>query len=112
EGMKAGAKLDGGATGLHWAAYQGQAETVRLLLERGATVDAIDDIHDGTPLGWALYGWGGSREQRSYYEVVALLARAGAKPNARWFEANEDRMRAAEKIWPDPRMQAALRGET
>jgi predicted outer membrane lipoprotein len=42
---------------------------------------------------------------------VALLARAGAKLDAQWYEDDEDRQRAAERVRSDPRMQAALRGE-
>jgi ankyrin repeat protein len=115
-GMEAGAKLlqEGGETGLHWAAYGGHADIVSLLLERGAPVDAKDKRHDGTPLGWALYGWGTSpdrAERRGYYEVVALLVRAGAKLDPQWYEDDVDRQRAAKKMQSDPRMLAALRGQ-
>jgi ankyrin repeat protein len=115
-GMKADTKLKGGETGLHWAGYAGHADTVRLLLERGAPVDLADDTHGGTPLEWALYGWGNTRprenERRSYYEAVALLVRAGSKVDERWFEGDFERERAAEKLRSDPRMMAALRGAT
>jgi ankyrin repeat protein len=116
KGMKVGAKLtqDGEETGLHWAAYEGHAEIVRLLLDRGAPVDAKDKVHDGTPLGWALYAWGSSPDKaqhRGYYEVVALLACAGAKVDPQWYEDDEDRKRAAASMRSDPRMLAALRGE-
>ena len=110
--MKADAKLADGETGLHWAAYKGNAATVKLLLEHTAPVEAVDETHDGTPLEWALYGWGNSTEnQQSYYNVVALLVRAGAKTDPQWFENDEDRKRAAAKLQSDPRMLAALRGE-
>jgi len=115
-GMEVGAKLnqEGGETGLHWAAYEGHADIVSRLLERGAPVDAEDKRHDGTPLGWALYAWGTSpdrAERRGYYEVVALLARAGAKLDPQWYEDDADRQRAAKKLQSDPRMLAALRGQ-
>src|SRR5262249_20283252 len=104
-----------GQTGLHWAALEGQADTVKLLLERGALVNVKDESFDGTPLGWALYGWGNAAEkrieQRRYYDVVALLVRAGAELDPQWSEDDEDRRRAAKKVQSDPRMQAALRGE-
>ena len=46
-----------------------------------------------------------------YYEVVAQLIRAGAKPDSRWFEVDdEERGRAAIRMRSDPRMLAALRG--
>src|SRR5215510_2697488 len=102
-----------GQTGLHWAAYGGHVNTVKLLLERGAPVDVKDENYGGTPLGWALYGWGAQESQgrADYYEVVALLAQAGAKLDPEWYEDDVDRRRAAERMRSDPRMLAALRGE-
>ena len=44
------------STPLHQAVSAGHAETVRLLVERGARLDVRDRIFDGTPLDWALYG--------------------------------------------------------
>lgn len=104
-----------GQTGLHWAAYGGHEETVRLLLERGAPVDVRDESHDGTPLGWALYGWGAGPRPAgngSYYKAVALLVGAGATLDAEWYQDDEDRKRARNKVMSDPRMAAALRGES
>jgi hypothetical protein len=46
-----------GETGLHWAAFGGHLDIVRLLLQRKAPVDIKDERFGGTPLGWALYGW-------------------------------------------------------
>ena len=115
-GMEANTKLQRGETGLHWAAHEGHADTVRLLLERGAPVDWADDHYAGTPLDWALYGWGNTRprerERRSFYETAALLVRAGSKIDPRWFDGDADRERAFQKMRSDPRMVAALRGET
>jgi ankyrin repeat protein len=115
-GMELDAKLPhNGQTGLHWAAFGGHASTVKLLLERGAPVDAKDESFDGTPFGWALYAWGNSSvtaERGHYYEVVALLVRAGAKLDSSWFEGDdEERRRAIQKLRADSRMQAALRHE-
>ncbi|HEY1336577.1 MAG TPA: ankyrin repeat domain-containing protein [Bryobacteraceae bacterium] len=115
-GMNIDARLKGGETGLHWAAYEGHVDTVRLLLERGAPVNVTDETHGGTPLGWALYAWGNrrprERERRSYYETVARLVRAGAEVDPRWFEGDVERERAAGNLRSDARMLAALRGET
>jgi ankyrin repeat protein len=97
-----------GQTGLHWAAYGGHADTVKLLLERGAAVDVKDESHGGTPLDWALYAWGSSTESGRYYDVVALLVRAGAKLDPQWYEDDEDRRRAATKMRSDPLMRSAL----
>jgi len=114
KGMELDAKLrHDGQTGLHWAAYGGNVDTVKLLIERGAPIDAKDESYGGTPLGWALYAWGNSPKsatQDSFYEVVALLARAGAKLDPKWYEDDDDRGHAAEKIRADPRMLAALSG--
>jgi hypothetical protein len=116
KGMAVNARLKhDGQTGLHWAAYGGHADTVKLLVECGAPVDAEDASYGGTPLGWALYAWGNAPEREvergRYYEVVALLVRAGAKLNPQWYENDEDRRRAAKRMQSDPRMQAALRGQ-
>jgi hypothetical protein len=114
-GMEGDAKLKhDGQTGLHWAAYGGHVDTVRMLLERGMPIDAKDENYGGTPLGWALYAWGNrpeSAERGPYYEVVALLVRAGAKLDPQWYEDDVDRQRAATKMRSNPRMLAALRGE-
>ena len=107
-----GVKVDAshGGTGLHWASYEGHADVVGLLLRRGAPVEVKDERWGGTPLGWALYGWGEAGEVRKrtrrYYETVALLVRAGAL-----LDRDEERERALEKARADPRMAAALRGE-
>jgi ankyrin repeat protein len=103
-----------GQTGLHWAAYGGHVAAVKLLLERGAPIDVMDESFGGTPLEWALYAWGNRQERAErgpYYEVVALLVRAGAKLDPQWYDENDDRRRAAERIRSHPRMLAALRGE-
>jgi ankyrin repeat protein len=103
-----------GQTGLHWAAYQGHAETVGLLLARGAPINTKDESYEGTPLGWALYAWGNSPEHQRerYYEVVALLIRAGATLDLPWYEDDEERRRALNLARCDLRMQAALRGDS
>src|SRR5436305_14073070 len=45
-----------GVTALHLAAQSGQAEAVETLLELGADPTIRDDIHGGTPAGWAQHG--------------------------------------------------------
>ncbi len=61
-----------GATPLHWAAMSGQLEVARLLLSRGASLDARDLTHNGRPIGWA--------EQYRRREMVALLIAHGSEP--------------------------------
>jgi len=116
QGIEVDARLrHDGQTGLHWAAYGGHVDTAKLLLEHGAPIDAKDESYGGTSLDWVLYAWGNATERAAkrgrYYEVVALLVRAGAKLDPHWYQDDEDRRRAAEKIRSDPRMLAALRGE-
>jgi hypothetical protein len=88
---------------------------VRLLLRRSAPVNVKDETHDGTPLGWAVYGWAnppGAVRSRNYHEAVALLVRAGAGFDSEWLDTDdEERQRTVQKLRSDPRMQAALRGE-
>jgi len=43
-------------TPLHHAVWSGSVETVKVLVEAGANLNAKDSIYDGTPLGWAEYG--------------------------------------------------------
>ena len=95
-----------GQTGLHWAACGGHVDTVKLLLERKAPVDAKDDAWDNTPLGWALHAWGNPPPESKhgrYYEVVALLVAAGTRVEPEWL--------ADENVRADSRLVAALRGE-
>ncbi len=58
-------------TGLHWAALNGNAEIVRLLIDAGAALEAATRLGAHTPLRVAaLEGQG---------EVVAILADAGGR---------------------------------
>lgn len=94
-----------GETGLHMASYGGQLEIVKLLRERKAALDIKDRTYNGTPLGWALYGWSHPPESKDgrHCEIVALLVAAGAHVESEWL--------ADEKVRSDPRMLAALCGE-
>jgi len=62
----------------------------------------------------ALWLGGGPRPagRGPYPEAVALLVRVGAKPDPEWYEDDEDRGHARDKVESDPRMAAALRGES
>lgn len=70
---------------LHNAAYTGNAEVVRLLLNAGAEVDARDGRFDATPLAYATVG---SREQAGkpgdWIQTVRLLVDAGASREGVW----------------------------
>lgn len=91
-----------GQTGLHWAAFGGHVDIVKLLLERNAPVNVKDERWQNTPLGWALHGWAYPPEKPpgDYYEIVRLLVAAGA------FVEPEHAF--TEKVSADPRMLAAL----
>jgi hypothetical protein len=92
------------------AAGGGHVDTVKLLLERKAPVDQKDGVYDGTPLGWALYGWFESKGRRgNYHEVVRLLVAAGSPVNPKWID-EQDRDPFERRVHADPTMLAALRG--
>ena len=55
-------KDETGATALHYAAFGGHREAVRLLVQAGADINAADKQFGATPAGWAieyLRGMGG-----------------------------------------------------
>jgi len=60
----------GGQTALHEAAYAGAANAAKLLVERGAAIDPVDTVHDGTPLWWAMWG-----RRQATIDVLAPLSR-------------------------------------
>ena len=95
------------ATGLHWAAYGGHGDIVKLLLDRKASVDIKDKTYGATPLGWGLHGWcypPPEAKRARYYEVIALLVAAGAKVDR---DRNLDRAQI-EKLRGDSRMLTLL----
>ncbi|MDB6037939.1 MAG: Ankyrin, partial [Verrucomicrobiales bacterium] len=101
-----------GATGLHQAAYGGHSDVGSALLKRGAPVNIIDEHHNGTPLGWALYAWSDPPPEFArgrYHEVVELLVKAGATMDTAWIEDSARAHPIAAKIRADPRMSAALK---
>jgi hypothetical protein len=101
-----------GATALHWAAYSAELLCVRVLLRHGAAVDAKDADFDGTPLGWALYGWGTrdlDRDRERYYDVVAAIVNAGGAVAPAWLDEQERGVPLETRIRSDARMRAALR---
>jgi ankyrin repeat protein len=72
---------DDGAAALHAASWAGSAETVSLLLDRGADLEARDSRWESRPLEWALVGSGeapNSAPAPDWVATVALLLDAGA----------------------------------
>jgi len=102
-----------GATPLHWAAYGAERSCVRLLLQHGAPIDAKDEAFDGTPLGWAMYGWATrdlDRDREPFYEVVTTLVEAGATVAPAWLDENERGVPLETMFQRDARMRTALGG--
>jgi ankyrin repeat protein len=67
-----------GKTALHVAAMEGWPDAVRLFLEHGASVRALDREFHGTPLTWAAEGSRSSAQGRDHAAVAALLLAAGS----------------------------------
>ncbi|HZD95132.1 MAG TPA: ankyrin repeat domain-containing protein, partial [Candidatus Sulfotelmatobacter sp.] len=69
------------ATPLHWAAFQGNAELARLLVNHDPPLENADNEFQGTPLNWAIYGSvnGWHPDQGDYAGTVEALLSAGAK---------------------------------
>jgi peptide-methionine (S)-S-oxide reductase len=65
------------ASALHQAVYSGSLESVKLLVEAGAKLDATDRVYHGTPLGWVMHMQteGGYDEEgkRRFAEIEAYL---------------------------------------
>ena len=101
-----------GETGLHWAAYGGHAEIVELLLAKtDAPINAKDQVHNGTPLGWALYGWSNPAPEfknTNYDDVVGRLIRAGASVDWEWLESSTRGSSLASIVRKNARMMAIL----
>jgi hypothetical protein len=68
------------ATPLHWAAWHGNAELVRLILTYNPPIENADNDYKVTPLNWALHGSqnGWYREAGDYPATVEALLDAGA----------------------------------
>ena len=68
------------ATALHFAAWMGNTEIVRELLEHDAPLELRGDQFNMTPLGWAIHGSKNSWRQKEgdFPGVVGLLLDAGA----------------------------------
>ena len=55
-GVDVDSRRGDGATALHVAAFDGNAEVVEELLARGADLSLRDKVFEGTPAGWASAG--------------------------------------------------------
>jgi ankyrin repeat protein len=78
KGMDLSAQANTGLTGLHWAVVGGQLVTIKLLLERGAPLEARN-VYGGTALGQALWSALNGDPAIHYLPVIEALIDAGAK---------------------------------
>lgn len=73
--------LDSG-TPLHQAAWFGQPDNARLLIDARAPLDVFDAVHQSSPIGWAVHGsrYSGDAEMRqdAYVALVRLLLAQGS----------------------------------
>lgn len=58
---------------LHWAAINNRREIIKLLIEKGATVNVIGGDLQSTPLHWAV--------RQGHLAATVLLMKHGADPN-------------------------------
>ena len=80
-GFPVDARGELGATPLHTAVYAGSADVAKLLLRRGADLEATDGNWNSTPLDWALVGSGerpDSNPDADWVRTVEVLLDAGA----------------------------------
>ena len=90
---------DDGATALHAAAYSGSADAVRLLLGRGADLEARDATWDSPPLDWAAVGSGeqsSTNRRADWIATVQALLEAGASTDSITLSPDEPKQPSSE----------------
>ena len=84
---------DMGATALHWAGFNGNAEMIREILQFHPTLELESREYKGPALGWAIFGSGNGwrRDIGDYVGAVQALLEAGARvpPNAEDLEPSD-----------------------
>ncbi len=82
-----------GATALHWAAFNGNAEMAREILRFHPTLELKSREYAGTALAWAVYGSGNGwrRDTGDFVGTIRALLEAGATlpPHAEELEPSE-----------------------
>lgn len=69
-----------GGTALHWAAFHGNLDAIRLILGYRPALEMRDADFNATPLGWATHGseHGWFRQTGNYAGAAEALVKAGA----------------------------------
>jgi ankyrin repeat protein len=79
-GLPVDTRGEAGGTALHWACWKGYADVVRMLLDRGASLNIEDERFHAPPAGWFHHGLHNCREPGGDYAGVArALIAAGAR---------------------------------
>jgi ankyrin repeat protein len=82
-----------GATALHWAGFNGNAEMAREILRFHPALELKSKEYEGTALGWAIFGSGNgwNSETGDYVGTVEALLQAGAvvPPHAQELEPSD-----------------------
>ena len=78
-GFDPNVKDSNGVMALHRAAMGGRFDAVRVLLAKGASVNAVDGMFAASPLVWACEGWRhGTQGGADHVAVARLLLAAGS----------------------------------
>ncbi|HEX4020009.1 MAG TPA: ankyrin repeat domain-containing protein [Acidobacteriaceae bacterium] len=82
-----------GATALHWAGFNGNAELAHEILRFHPALESKSREYEGTALGWAIFGSGNGwrRDIGDYVATVQALLQAGATlpPHAESLEPSD-----------------------
>jgi hypothetical protein len=82
-----------GATALHWAGFNGNAEMTREILRFHPALELKSREYEGTALAWTVYGSGNGwhRDSGDYVGTIRALLAAGAQipPHAEELEPSE-----------------------
>lgn len=87
--LRAGENTD--QTGLHRAVIGGQLEIVRLLLKRGAPLEATN-VYGGTVLGQATWCVINGDRSSDYFPIITALLDAGARVDAADYPTGNERV--------------------
>lgn len=72
-GLEVQCDIDG-ASGLHWAAWEGKPKMVQYLVDHGASIDLKDSKHHLTPAGWASHRKKELKKPWGHSEVLGILS--------------------------------------